>query len=80
MKFNTDTQKLVDIEKAGAKNWLRIYCKDGETFEAFPDCWSYITIGDDEDVDAIAFICRDGAGYVVGGVEIDRFEVLEARG
>ena len=79
MMYNPDTQKLVDIERAGEKNWLRIHCKDGEVFEAYPDFWSHITVGDDEDVDAIAFMCRDGTGYVVAGAEIDHFEVLEER-
>ncbi len=79
MKYNPDTQKLVDIEKAGEDHWIRVYCKDGEVFEAIPDCMTYVTIGDDEDVDAMSFILRDGSGYDVGGVEIDRFEVLEPR-
>ena len=29
MKYNPDTQKLLDIEGAGKKGWLRIYCKGG---------------------------------------------------
>ena len=77
MRYNPNTQKLFDIEDAGENNWLRIYCKNREVFEALPDCLTYTTIGDDEDVDAMRFIRRDGTGYAVAGVSIDRFEVLE---
>lgn len=79
MNYNPDVQKLIDIESAGANNWFRIYCKNGKVFEAWPDCWTYVTIGDDEDVDAMLFVQRDGTLKEVGGVEIDRFEVLEPR-
>ena len=77
MKFNPDIQKLIDIDKIGRGYWLKIYCTDGEVFEGYADCWTYTTIGDDEDVNAMRFIRRDGSGYAVAGVEIDRFEVLE---
>lgn len=79
MKFNPDIQKLIDIDKIGRGYWLKIYCTDGEVFEGYADCWTYTTIGDDEDVNAMRFIRRDGSGYAVAGVEIDRFEVLEPR-
>lgn len=79
IRWNADTQKLVDIETSGKNHWLRIFCKDGEIFDAYVDCETYVTIGDDEDVDALSFTKRDGSGYDVAGVEIDRFEVLEKR-
>lgn len=79
MKFNSDIQKLIDIDEIGSGYWLKIYCTDGEVFEGYADCWTYTTIGDDEDVDAMRFIQRDGSGYAVAGVEIDHFEVLEPR-
>ena len=83
MNYNPDTQKLVDIEDAGQSNWVRIYCKDGEVFEAWPDCMTYTTLGDDDDDDddviAISFIRRSGRRYTVAAVDIDRFEVLEPR-
>lgn len=79
MTFNPDIQKLIDIDKIGRGYWLKVYCTDGEVFEGYADCWTYTTIGDDEDVNAMRFIRRDGSGYAVAGVEIDRFEVLEPR-
>ena len=80
-KLNTDCQKLQDLfeQTRESKHWARIYCTDGEVFEGYADCWTYTTIGDDEDVNAMRFIRRDGSGYAVAGVEIDRFEVLEPR-
>ena len=79
MRYNPDVQKLIDIEAAGENNWLRIFCKDSEVFEAWPDCLTYTTIGGDEDVDAMLFIRRNGTGYTVAGVDIDHFEVLEPK-
>lgn len=79
--FNSDTQILQDIfeQTRTAPHWARIFCKDGETFEGYADCMTYDAIGDDEDVDALRFILRDGRGYTVAGVAIDRFEILESR-
>ena len=79
MTFNPDIQKLIDIDKIGRGYWPKVYCTDGEVFEGYADCWTYTTIGDDEDVNAMRFIRRDGSGYAVAGVDIDRFEVLEPR-
>lgn len=79
MKFNPGVQKLIAIDEIGRNYWLRIHCTDGEVFEGYADCWTYTTIGDDEDVSAIRFIRRDGTGYPVAGVEIDHFEVLGPR-
>ncbi|HIS84001.1 MAG TPA: hypothetical protein IAB50_00330 [Candidatus Faecivicinus avistercoris] len=79
MRYNPNTQKLFDIEDAGENNWLRIYCKNGEVFEALPDCLTYTTIGDDEDVDAMLFRLRDGSYREIAGVGIGHFEVLEPR-
>ena len=79
MNYNPDVQKLIAIDGVGSNYWLRIHCTDGEVFEGYADCWTYTTIGDDEDVDAIRFIRRDGTGYAVAGAEIDYFEVLEER-
>lgn len=80
-KLNPDCQKLQDLfeQTRESKHWARIYCKNGEVFEAYADCWTYVTIGDDEDVDAMLFVKRDGTLEEVGGVEIDRFEILEPR-
>ena len=85
-KLNQDSQKLQDLfeQTRVSKHWARIYCKKdsvfhGRGFEGYADCWTYTTIGDDEDVDAMRFIRRDGTGYTVAGVDIDHFEVLEPR-
>lgn len=77
--LNSDSQRLADIERNGDGHWLRIYCKDGEIFEAYADCWTYTEFDGDEDADAMHFIRRNGGGYTVAGAEIDHFEVLEER-
>lgn len=79
--MNPDTQKLRDLfaQTRTSRHWARVYLKSGEVLEAYADCWTYVTIDDDEDVDAISFIQRDGTRCDIGGVEIDRFEILEAR-
>lgn len=83
MKYNPDTQKLVDIAKVGKSNWVRVYCKDGDVFEAWPDCFTYVPTEEDNDDDydlpALLFKMRNGRYCEVAGVEIDRFEVLEPR-
>ncbi len=83
MKYNPDTQKLVDIAKVGKSNWVRVYCKDGDVFEAWPDCFTYVPADEDnddaDDLDALLFALRDGSYREVAGVDIDRFEVLEPR-
>lgn len=80
-KLNPDSQKLQDLfeQTRESKHWARIYCKDGTAFEAYADCWTYVTIGDDEDVDAMLFCLRDGSYREAAGVQIDHFEVLEER-
>lgn len=78
-KLNRDAQILADIQDSSKGRWVRIYCKDGEVFEGYVDCWTWTTFGDDEDADALAFVRRDGAHYTVAGAEIDHFEVLGAR-
>ena len=83
MKYNPDTQKLFDIAKVGKSNWIRVYCKDGEVFEAWPDCFTYVPTEEDNDDDydlpALLFKMRNGRYCEVAGVEIDRFEILEPR-
>lgn len=79
IKCRPEIQMLYDVEDAGEDHWLRIYCKFGEVFEAYADCMTTTTIGDDEDVDAMLFVRRDGNWYVVAGVDIDHFEILEPR-
>lgn len=79
MKFNPDTQKLIDIEDTGGEYWLRIFLKGGDVVEGCPDCLTYVTIGDDEDVDAMSFNLRDGTGLDIAGMQIDHFEILEKR-
>ena len=70
---------LLKTAKAGAPNWLRIHCKNGTEFEGYPDCWTYVTLGEDEDVEVLSFTLRKGIGRDVAGAEIERFEVLEPR-
>ena len=79
--FNSDTQILHDIfeQTRTEPHWARVFCKDGEIFEGYADCMTYDTVDDDDDVDALRFILRDGRGYTVAGTEIDRFEILESR-
>ena len=77
--IDADIKKLSEIAKVGASNWLRIRCKDGTEFEGYPDCWTYVSIGDDEDVEAISFTLRKGIGRDIAGAEIESFEVLEAK-
>lgn len=79
--LNPDSQKLQDLiaQTRFSPHWARVYCKDGAIFEGDADCWTYTAIGGDEDVDALRFVLRDGRGYTVAGVDIDRFEVLEPR-
>lgn len=76
-KLNPDSQKLADIERYGAGRIVRIYMNTGDTFEGYPLFWTYATIGEDEDVDAMAVKANDGTCRVIAGVEIDHFEVLE---
>lgn len=79
MKYNPDVQKLVDIDNVGRNYWLRIHCTDGEVFEGYADCWTYLTAEDDEDVDAMLFCLRDGGYREIAGTEIEQFEILERR-
>ena len=85
-KLNQDSQKLQDLfeQTRVSKHWARIYCKKdsafhGKVFEGYADCWTYVTIGDDEDVDAMLFRLRDGSYREIAGVGIGHFEVLEPR-
>lgn len=73
------TQILFDIESASEKKWVKIYLKDGKTIEAFADCFTYETVGDDEDVDALLLELRDGTNRVIIGDDVESFEVLEER-
>ena len=77
--IDANIENLLKIAKAGASNWLRIHCKDGTEFEGYPDCGTYVTLGEDEDVEAFSFTLRKGIGRDVVGVEIECFEVLETR-
>lgn len=72
-------ENLLKIAKTGASNWLRIHCRDGTELEGYPDCWTYVTVGEDEDVEALSFTLRKGIGRDLAGAEIDRFEALEPR-
>lgn len=56
-----------------------MHCKDGTEFEGYPDCWTYVTLGEEEDVEALSFTLRKGIGRDVAGVESEGFEVLEPR-
>lgn len=77
--LNRDAQILADIQDSGEGRWVRVYCKDGSTFEGYVSCWTWVTVGDDEDADALLFVQRDGSLIEAAGAEIDRFEALEAR-
>lgn len=77
--YAPSTQILIDIESASEKNWVKVNCKDGRKIEAYADCFTLDTIGDDEDVDALLMILRDGTYYTVAGVDIESFEILEER-
>lgn len=79
--LNPDSQKLQDIfeQTRGSRHWARIYCKDGDVFEGYADCWTYETVGDDEDADAMLFVLRNGSLRQIAGAHIERFEVLESR-
>lgn len=77
--IDANIENLLKIAKTGASNWLRIHCKDGTEFEGYPDCWTYVTFGEDEDVEALSFTLRKGIGRDVAGVEGEGFEVLEPR-
>lgn len=79
--FNPDTQILLDIfdQTRTSPHWARIFCRDGEVFEGHADCMTYDSIDDDDDVDALRFILRNGKGYTVAGIDIDHFEILEPR-
>lgn len=78
-KYRPEIQLLFDIEVAGENNWLRIYCRNGLVFEGYPECSTYVTVDEDEDVDALSFVLRKGMGRDIGGIEIDHFEILEPR-
>ena len=78
-KLNRDAKILADIQDSSKGRWVRVHCKDGSTFEGYVSCWTWVTVGDDEDADALLFIQRDGSLIEAAGAEIDRFEVLEAR-
>lgn len=81
MTYNADTQKLIDIfeNTRTKKNWAKIYCKDGDVLEAYADCFTYETVGDDEDVDALLLELRDGTNCVIIGDDVESFEILEKR-
>ena len=83
MQYGPNAQKLYAIEDAGATNWVRIYCKDGDVFEALPDCITFVPTEEDNDDDydlpALLFKMRNGKYCEVAAVDIDRFEVLEPR-
>lgn len=81
MFYNADTQKLIDIfeQTRTARNWARIRCKDGKVLEAYADCFTYETVGDDEDVDALLLELRDGTNCIIIGDDVESFEILEAR-
>lgn len=73
------TQILCDIDSASEDNWIRIYCKDGKRVEAYSEFFTYETVGDDEDVDALLLTLRDGTHYVIIGDDVESFEILEKR-
>ncbi len=77
--LNANTQKLADVQDAGRGKWMHIYLNDGTSFEGYVSCWTLITADNDEDVDALLFVQRDGALQEVTGAEIERFEVLEEK-
>lgn len=78
-KLNRDAQILADIQDNSKGRWVCVYLKDGTAFEGYADCWTWTTVGDDEDADALLFVQRDGSLMEAAGAEIDRFEVLEER-
>lgn len=78
-KLNRDAQILADIQDGSEGRWVRVYRKDGTEFEGYVSCWTWTTVGDDEDADALLFVQRDNSLMEAAGAEIDRFEVLETR-
>lgn len=78
-KLNRDAQILADIQDGSEGRWVRVYRKDGTAFEGYVSCWTWTTVGDDEDADALLFVQRDNSLIEAAGAEIDRFEVLETR-
>ena len=78
-KLNRDAQMLADIQDNSKGKWVRVFLKNGSTFEGYVSCWTWTTVGDDEDADALLFVQRNGDLTEAAGVEIESFEVLEAR-
>lgn len=77
--YTPSTQILFDIESASEKNWVRIYCKDGKVIEAYANFFTYETVGNDEDTDALVLKLRNNTNYVIIGDDVKSFEILEKR-
>ena len=79
--LNPDLQRLQDLfeQTRVSRHWARIYLKNGNVVEAYADCWTYVTIDEDEDIDAISFVQRDGTRNDISGGEINSLEILESR-
>lgn len=75
--YAPETQILCDIDCASEENWVKIHCKDGKTIEAFAEFFTYESVGDDENVDALLLTLRDGTHYVIIGDDVKSFEILE---
>lgn len=70
-EYNKYTQLLMDIDKGYKKGKrYRLVDTDGNEYVCIPDCWTYVTIGDDEDVDALRFFILDDAGKVANVVTL----------
>ena len=70
-QYNQYTQRLFDILEGREKGKrYRLVDTNGNTYICYPDCWTYVTIGDDEDVDALRFIVLSENGEVSGEVTL----------
>ena len=78
-RLNRNAQILADIQDKSKGRWVRVYRKNGTTFDGYVSCWTWTAVADDEDADALLFVQRNGDLIEAAGAEIDGFEVLEAR-